>query len=74
MTVALIAVRSIGAGGVAAATIAGQLTTAVVIDRLGILGLEKTPFTGTRVPAWSCCSPAPTWWSARAWPGRQAAG
>ena len=49
VTVALIAVTSIGAGGVAAATITGQLTTAVVIDRLGILGLEKTPFTGTRI-------------------------
>jgi transporter family-2 protein len=49
VTVALIAVRSIGAGGVAAATIAGQLATAVVIDRLGILGLERTPITGSRV-------------------------
>jgi transporter family-2 protein len=49
VTVALIAVTSIGAGGVAAATITGQLTTAVVIDRLGVLGLEKTPFTGTRI-------------------------
>jgi bacterial/archaeal transporter family-2 protein len=49
VTVALIAVRSIGAGGVAAATIAGQLATAVVIDRLGILGLERTPITGGRV-------------------------
>jgi transporter family-2 protein len=49
VTVALIAVRSIGAGGVAAATIAGQLATAVVIDRLGILGLERTPITGVRV-------------------------
>jgi transporter family-2 protein len=47
--VALIAVRSIGAGGVAAATIAGQLATAVVIDRLGILGLERTPITGARI-------------------------
>src|SRR5262249_11709062 len=49
VTVALIAVRSIGAGGVAAATIAGQLATAVVIDRLGILGLERTPITGARI-------------------------
>jgi bacterial/archaeal transporter family-2 protein len=49
VTMALIAVRSIGAGGVAAATITGQLATAVVIDRLGILGLERTPITAGRV-------------------------
>jgi transporter family-2 protein len=49
VTVALIAVKSIGAGGVAAATIAGQLTAAVVIDRLGILGLEETRFTSARI-------------------------
>jgi transporter family-2 protein len=49
VTVALIAVSSIGAGGVAAATVTGQLTAAVVIDRLGILGLEQTPFTAARI-------------------------
>jgi transporter family-2 protein len=49
VTVALISVKTIGAGGVAAATITGQLTTAVVIDRLGILGLEQTSLTASRV-------------------------
>lgn len=49
VTIALIAVSSIGAGGVAAATITGQLATAVVIDRLGILGLEATPLSATRI-------------------------
>ena len=49
VTVALISVSTIGAGGVAAATITGQLTTAVVIDRLGILGLERVPLTGSRL-------------------------
>ena len=49
VTVALIAVSSIGAGGVAAATITGQLTAAVVIDRLGILGLEQTPLGAARI-------------------------
>jgi bacterial/archaeal transporter family-2 protein len=49
VTVALIAVKSIGAGGVAAATITGQLATAVVIDRLGILGLDRTPITAVRI-------------------------
>ncbi|MEK6328323.1 MAG: DMT family transporter [Actinomycetota bacterium] len=49
VTVALIAVSTIGAGGVAAATITGQLTAAVVIDRLGVLGLDETPLSATRV-------------------------
>jgi transporter family-2 protein len=49
VTIALIAVRSIGAGGVAAATITGQLVAAVAIDRLGILGLDRTPITAARV-------------------------
>jgi transporter family-2 protein len=49
VTMALITVRSIGAGGVAAATVTGQLTTAVVIDRLGVLGLEPTPLSASRI-------------------------
>jgi bacterial/archaeal transporter family-2 protein len=49
VTVALISVSTIGAGGVAAATITGQLTTAVVIDRLGIFGLEKVPLSASRL-------------------------
>lgn len=46
---ALVTVSSIGAGGVAAATITGQLAASVVIDRLGILGLEETAITWERV-------------------------
>ncbi len=46
---ALVTVSSIGAGGVAAATITGQLTTSIVLDRLGVLGLEQTPITLERV-------------------------
>jgi bacterial/archaeal transporter family-2 protein len=42
---ALVTVSSIGAGGVAAATITGQLTASIVLDRLGVLGLEETPIT-----------------------------
>jgi bacterial/archaeal transporter family-2 protein len=42
VAVALITVSSIGAAGVVAGTIAGQLTASVVIDRLGVLGLEET--------------------------------
>jgi bacterial/archaeal transporter family-2 protein len=40
---ALIAVSAIGAGGVAAATVAGQLTASVAIDRLGLFGLDQVP-------------------------------
>jgi transporter family-2 protein len=49
VTTALITVSSIGAGGVAAATITGQLTASIVLDRLGVLGLEHTPITLERV-------------------------
>ena len=46
---ALVLVDEIGAGGVAAATVTGQLVTSVVLDRLGVLGLEQVPLTATRV-------------------------
>jgi bacterial/archaeal transporter family-2 protein len=49
VTTVLITVSSIGAGGVAAATITGQLTASVVIDRMGILGLEQTSFSPDRI-------------------------
>jgi transporter family-2 protein len=49
VTMALITVREIGAGGVAAATITGQLTFSVILDRLGVLGLDRTPITADRV-------------------------
>jgi bacterial/archaeal transporter family-2 protein len=41
VTTALVTVRELGAGGVTAATIAGQLTMAVALDRAGILGLPQ---------------------------------
>lgn len=46
---ALVAVSAIGAGGVAAATIFGQLTASVLIDRLGLFGLDEIPLTPERV-------------------------
>ncbi len=46
---ALVLVSEIGAGAVAAATVTGQLTTSVVLDRIGFLGLEQTPLTASRV-------------------------
>jgi transporter family-2 protein len=49
VTTVLVTVRTLGAGGVTAATVAGQLTAAVIIDRLGILGLEGKPITLGRV-------------------------
>ena len=49
VTTVLVTVRSLGAGGVTAATIAGQLTMAVVVDQLGILGVEKQAISWQRV-------------------------
>ena len=49
VTTVLVTVRSLGAGGVTAATIAGQLTAAVIVDQLGILGIEKQVVTAPRV-------------------------
>jgi transporter family-2 protein len=49
VTTVLVTVRTLGAGGVTAATIAGQLTLAVVVDQLGILGVAKQPITAARV-------------------------
>jgi bacterial/archaeal transporter family-2 protein len=49
VTTVLLTVRSLGAGGVTAATIAGQLTAAVIVDQLGILGLEKQVVSAPRV-------------------------
>jgi bacterial/archaeal transporter family-2 protein len=41
----LVAVRELGAGGVTAAVIAGQLSLSVVLDRAGVLGLEERAIT-----------------------------
>jgi transporter family-2 protein len=49
ITLSLITVKSLGASGVVAATITGQLTGAVIADRLGVLGLEQTPITAPRL-------------------------
>lgn len=46
---ALIAVTAIGAGGVAAATITGQLVASVAIDRLGLFGLDQVALSPARV-------------------------
>jgi transporter family-2 protein len=41
----LLTVRELGAGGLTAATIAGQLTLSVVLDRFGVLGLDERAIT-----------------------------
>ena len=45
VTTALIAVRSLGAGGVTAATFAGQLSLSLLVDQMGWLGVERSPVT-----------------------------
>jgi transporter family-2 protein len=49
VTCVLVTVRTLGAGGVTAATIGGQLTAAVIVDQLGILGIEKQAITAPRL-------------------------
>lgn len=46
---ALSLIGTIGAGGVAAATVTGQLTLSVVLDRLGVLGLDQVPLSPGRL-------------------------
>jgi transporter family-2 protein len=48
VTTVLVTVRNLGAGGVTAATIAGQLTAAVIVDQLGILNISKHAITVPR--------------------------
>ena len=49
VTSVLVTVRSIGVGGVVAATIAGQLAVSVAVDQLGILGVARQPITAAKV-------------------------
>jgi transporter family-2 protein len=49
VTTALVAVKTLGAGGVTAATFAGQLTLSLVVDQLGILGVAKQPITAGKL-------------------------
>jgi bacterial/archaeal transporter family-2 protein len=46
---ALVLISEIGAGAVAAATVTGQLTTSVLLDRIGFLGLEQESLSASRV-------------------------
>jgi transporter family-2 protein len=49
VTTILVTVRTLGAGGAVAATIAGQLTISVVIDHFGLLGVPRDPVDALRV-------------------------
>ncbi len=49
ITSVLVTVRTLGLGGVTAATIAAQLAISVVVDHFGLLGVTKQPITATRV-------------------------
>jgi bacterial/archaeal transporter family-2 protein len=49
VTAALLSVRSLGTGGVIAATIAGELTVAVLIDQFGWFGVTQQTITAGRV-------------------------
>ena len=49
VTTVLVTVRTLGAGGVSAATITGQLGTAVVIDHFGLVGVDKHPISVQRI-------------------------
>ena len=45
----LVTVKTVGAGGVAAATITGQLTASVAIDRFGLFDLPEVALSPARV-------------------------
>ena len=49
VAVTLVTVRKLGAGGVVAALVTGQLIVAAILDRLGVLGLTQIGFTPARV-------------------------
>jgi transporter family-2 protein len=49
VAVALVTVRTLGATGLSAAVITGQLLISVLIDRFGLLGLPRAPVPATRI-------------------------
>ena len=49
VAVAIVAVRTLGASGLTAAVITGQLAMSVVIDRFGLLGIAKQQISPLRI-------------------------
>ncbi len=49
ITTVLVTVRTLGLGGITAATIAAQLAVSVVVDHFGLLGVDRQPISVERV-------------------------
>jgi transporter family-2 protein len=49
VTTVIVTVQSLGAAGVTAATVTGQLTASLAIDRLGVFGLSERAITPARI-------------------------
>ena len=49
VTTILVAVRTLGAGGIVAATVAAQLAVSVVVDHFGLVGVARQPVTVAKV-------------------------
>jgi bacterial/archaeal transporter family-2 protein len=49
VSVSLVTVRRLGAGGVVAATVCGQLIVSALLDRAGVLGLSKVGLSPVRL-------------------------
>ncbi len=49
VTTILVTVRTLGAGGIVAATVAGQLAISGVIDHFGLVGVAKQPITALKI-------------------------
>ncbi len=49
VTVALVTVRTLGLSSLTAIVVTGQLTIAVVVDRLGLLGIAKQNIDASRI-------------------------
>jgi transporter family-2 protein len=49
VSVSLVTVRTLGAGGVVAATVSGQLVVSATLDRYGFLGLDRIGLTPGRL-------------------------
>jgi transporter family-2 protein len=49
VSVSLVTVRTLGAGGVVAATVTSQIVVSALLDRFGVLGLDKVALTPVRI-------------------------
>jgi transporter family-2 protein len=49
VTIAIVTVRTLGASGLSAAAITGQLVVSVAIDRFGLLGIARQPIHASRI-------------------------